>query len=77
MIFGEILQNMKFIMSAHNIYEEIDTNKFDVYPMWMNDGYLADDADSRRVLDNPKMEVANPHKVANISNIVDQRSSRN
>ena len=60
------------IMSAHNIYEEIDTNKFDVYPMWItNDGYLADDADSRRVLDNPKMEVANPHKVANISNIVE------
>src|SRR5699024_11275208 len=55
------------IMSAHNIYEEIDTNKFDVYPMWItNDGYLADDADSRKVLDNPKMEVANPHKVANI-----------
>lgn len=35
------------IMSAHNIYEEIDTNKFDVYPMWItNDGYLADDAES-------------------------------
>lgn len=60
------------IMSAHNIYEEIDTNKFDVYPMWItNDGYLADDADSRKVLDNPKMEVANPHKVANISNIIE------
>ena len=60
------------IQSAHNIFKAIDTNKFDVYPMWMtNDGYLADDADSRKVLDNPKMTVENPHKVANISNITE------
>lgn len=60
------------IMSAHNIYNAIDTNKFDVYPMWItNDGYLASDEDSRKVLNDPKLTVANPHKVANISNIVE------
>ena len=60
------------IQSAHNIYKAIDTNKFDVYPMWItNDGYLADDVDSRKVLDDPKMTIENPHKVANISNIVE------
>ena len=58
------------IMSAHNIYNAIDTNKFDVYPMWItNDGYLANDEDSHKVLENPKMTVENPHKVANLSNI--------
>lgn len=60
------------IMSAHNIYKAIDTNKFDVYPMWItNEGYLANDEDSRKVLENPKMTVENPHKVANISNIIE------
>ena len=60
------------IMSAHNIYNAIDTNKFDVYPMWItNDGYLASDEDSRKVLEDPKMTVENPHKVANISNIAE------
>lgn len=60
------------IMSAHNIYNAIDTNKFDVYPMWItNDGYLASDDDSRKVLADPKMTVKNPHKVANISNIAE------
>lgn len=60
------------IQSAHNIFKAIDTNKFDVYPMWItNDGYLADKTDSRKVLENPKMTVENPHKVANISNIVE------
>ncbi|MBP2057461.1 D-alanine-D-alanine ligase [Lactobacillus colini] len=60
------------IMSAHNIYNAIDTSKFDVYPMWItNDGYLANDEDSRKVLQDPKMTVANPHKVVNISNIIE------
>ena len=60
------------IQSAHNIFKAIDTNKFDVYPMWItNDGYLANDEDSRKVLENPKLTVQNPHQVQNISNLIE------
>ncbi|WEV70999.1 D-alanine--D-alanine ligase [Lactobacillus sp. ESL0785] len=58
------------IMSGHNIYKAIDKDKFDVHPIWItNDGYLASEEDSFKVLDDPKYTVANPHKVANLSNL--------
>lgn len=58
------------IMSGHNVYNAIDKDKFDVHPIWItNDGYLASEAESLKVLDNPKHTVENPHKVANISNL--------
>lgn len=60
------------IMSGHNIYNAIDKNKFDVHPIWItNDGYLASEEDSFKVLEDPKYTVENPHKVANISNLVE------
>lgn len=60
------------IMSGHNIYNAIDKNKFDVHPIWItNDGYLASQEDSFKVLEDPKYTVENPHKAANISNLVE------
>lgn len=60
------------IMSGHNIYNAIDKNKFDVHPIWItNDGYLASEEDSFKVLEDPKYTVENPHKAANISNLVE------
>lgn len=60
------------IMSGHNIYNAIDKNKFDVHPIWItNDGYLASEEDSFKVLEDPKYTVKNPEKVANISNLVE------
>lgn len=58
------------IVSAHNIYNEIDKTKYEVHPMWItNDNYLASEADSLRVLADPSYNVTNPHKVTNISNL--------
>ena len=60
------------IMSGHNIYNAIDQDKFDVHPIWItNDGYLASEADSFKVLKDPYYTVQNPHKVANISNLIE------
>lgn len=60
------------IMSGHNIYNAIDKDKFDVCPIWItNDGYLASKEDSFKVLEDPKYTVENPHKVANISNLIE------
>lgn len=60
------------IMSGHNIYNAIDQDKFDVHPIWItNDGYLASEADSFKVLKDPHYTVQNPHKVANISNLIE------
>lgn len=60
------------IMSGHNIYNAIDKNKFEVHPIWItNDGYLASEEDSFKVLEDPKYTVENPHKAANISNLVE------
>ena len=59
------------IMSGHNIYNAIDQDKFDVHPIWItNDGYLASEEDSFKVLKNPKYTIENPHEVANISNLI-------
>ncbi|MDF7669210.1 D-alanine--D-alanine ligase [Lactobacillus sp. ESL0701] len=58
------------IMSGHNIYKAIDKERFEVHPIWItNDGYIASEEDSFKVLDDPKYTVANPHKVANLSNL--------
>lgn len=60
------------IMSGHNIYNAIDQDKFDVHPIWItNDGYLASEEDSFKVLKDPHYTVQNPHKVANISNLIE------
>lgn len=60
------------IMSGHNIYNAIDQDKFDVHPIWItNDGYLASEADSFKVLKDPHYTVQNPHKAANISNLIE------
>ncbi|QYN52099.1 D-alanine--D-alanine ligase family protein [Lactobacillus panisapium] len=60
------------IMSGHNIYNAIDQDKFDVHPIWItNDGYLASEADSFKVLKDPHYTVQNPYKVANISNLIE------
>ncbi|WEV51264.1 D-alanine--D-alanine ligase [Lactobacillus sp. ESL0731] len=58
------------IVSGHNIYKAIDKEKFEVHPIWItNDGFIASEEDSFKVLDDPKYTVANPHKVANLSNL--------
>lgn len=58
------------IVSAGNIYKAIDKNKFDVHPIWItNSGYIANEEDSFKVLEDPKYTVENTSKVANISNI--------
>lgn len=58
------------IMSGHNIYNAIDKRKFDVHPIWVtNDGYIANEQDSLKVLENPHYTVKNPHQVNNISNL--------
>lgn len=60
------------IISGRNIYKAIDKDKFDVHPIWItNTGYIANEADSRKVLADPSYQVANPHKVANISNLIE------
>ncbi len=60
------------IMSGHNIYKAIDKDKFDVHPIWVtNDGYFADEEESFKVLRDPKYTVKNPHKVKNISNLIE------
>lgn len=59
------------IVSGRNIYNAIDKDKFDVYPIWItNDGYFADEAESFKVLDDPDYQVENPHKVHNLANII-------
>lgn len=58
------------IISGRNIYKEIDKNKYDVHPMWLtNDNYLANEADSLRVLSDPSYKIENPHDMTNISNL--------
>lgn len=60
------------IVSGHNIYKAIDKDKFDVHPIWItNDGYFADEEESFKVLKDPKYQVKNPHKVNNISNLIE------
>ena len=60
------------IVSGHNIYNAIDKDKFDVHPIWItNDGYFADEKESFKVLKDPKYQVKNPHKVTNISNLIE------
>lgn len=60
------------IISGRNIYKAIDKEKYDVYPMWItNTGFLASDADSRKVLEDPSYQIENPHNVTNISNVIE------
>lgn len=60
------------IISGRNIYKAIDKEKYDVYPMWItNTGFLASDADSRKVLEDPTYQIENPHNVTNISNVIE------
>ncbi|MCT7810109.1 MAG: D-alanine--D-alanine ligase [Lactobacillus iners] len=60
------------IISGRNIYKAIDKEKYDVYPMWItNTGFLASDADSRKVLEDPTYQIENPHTVTNISNVIE------
>ena len=60
------------IVSGHNIYKAIDKDKFDVHPIWItNDGYFANEEESFKVLQDPKYKVKNPHKVDNISNLIE------
>lgn len=60
------------IISGRNIYKAIDKEKYDVYPMWItNTGFLASDADSRKVLEDPSYQIENPNNVTNISNVIE------
>lgn len=60
------------IMSGSNIYDAIDKDKYDVHPIWVtNDGYFADEAESFKVLKDPTYQVKNPHKVTNLSNLIE------
>lgn len=60
------------IVSGHNIYKAIDKDKFDVHPIWItNEGYFASEEESFKVLEDPSYQVKNPHKVNNISNIIE------
>ena len=60
------------IVSGHNIYKAIDKDKFDVYPIWItNEGYFANEEESFKVLEDPSYQVKNPHKVHNISNLIE------
>ncbi|KRL62790.1 D-alanine--D-alanine ligase family protein [Lactobacillus psittaci] len=57
------------IVSGHNIYNAIDKDKFDVYPIWLTkENYFASLEDSKKVWDNPSYTIKNPHKMANVSN---------
>ncbi|RHW55185.1 D-alanine--D-alanine ligase family protein [Lactobacillus bombicola] len=58
------------IMSGHNIYKAIDKSKFDVHPIWItNEGYIASEQESLKVLANAEYKIKSPHQVANISNL--------
>ena len=60
------------IVSGRNIYKAIDKDKFDVHPIWItNEGYFANEEESFKVLDDPSYQVKNPHKVNNISNLIE------
>lgn len=60
------------IVSGCNIYKAIDKDKFDVHPIWItNEGYFANEEESFKVLDDPSYQVENPHKVNNISNLIE------
>ncbi|MBA1392834.1 D-alanine--D-alanine ligase, partial [Lactobacillus sp. XV13L] len=58
-----------------NIYNAIDKQRFDVHPIWVtNSGYIASEEDAFKVLDNPHYVVENPHKAANLSNLIELAS---
>lgn len=60
------------IVSGYNIYKAIDKDKFDVHPIWItNEGYFANEEESFKVLEDPSYQVKNPHKVHNISNLIE------
>ncbi|ABX26408.1 D-alanine--D-alanine ligase [Lactobacillus helveticus] len=60
------------IVSCRNIYKAIDKEKFDVHPIWItNEGYFANEEESFKVLEDPSYQVKNPHKVHNISNLIE------
>ena len=60
------------IVSGRNIYKAIDKEKFDVHPIWItNEGYFANEEKSFKVLEDPSYQVKNPHKVHNISNLIE------
>ena len=60
------------IVSSRNIYKAIDKEKFDVHPIWItNEGYFANEEESFKVLEDPSYQVKNPHKVHNISNLIE------
>ena len=60
------------IVSGRNIYKAIDKEKFDVHPIWItNKGYFANEEESFKVLEDPSYQVKNPHKVHNISNLIE------
>ena len=60
------------IVSGRNIYKAIDKEKFDVHPIWItNEGYFANEEESFKVLEDPAYQVKNPHKVHNISNLIE------
>lgn len=57
------------IVSGHNIYNAIDKEKYNVYPIWLTkDNYFASLEDSKKVWDDPTYTIKNPHKLANVSN---------
>lgn len=60
------------IVSGRNIYKAIDKEKFDVHPIWItNEGYFANEEESFKVLEDPSYQVKNPHKIHNISNLIE------
>ena len=73
LIFGVFSSEYEVsIVSGHNIYKAIDKDKFDVHPIWItNEGYFANEEESFKVLEDPSYQVKNPHKVHNISNLIE------
>lgn len=58
------------IISGRNIFKAIDKSKFEVHPIWItNQGYVASEEDSFKVLDDPSYQVKSEHTVNNLANL--------
>lgn len=60
------------IISGRNIFKAIDQSKFEVHPIWItNEGYLASEEDSFKVLEYPSYQIKPERKVNNLSNLAE------
>ncbi|MDO4912713.1 MAG: D-alanine--D-alanine ligase family protein [Lactobacillus sp.] len=59
------------IASAKNIFNAIDQEKFDIHPIWItNQGYIASEEDSFKVLEDPNYQVEPRESVSNLTNLI-------